>query len=168
MKKKQTIIVIGVLLIGLVFSGAALAAGKGGGADSGFRHRMARGQDEFGPLTHYIKQNLTVSVLAEMSRQPTDTIRQKLKDQRMRALLEEYNIDREAFRTAMKAKVDNLVQNLVAGGFITKEQAKEFGERGERRAERGEIMKQLIEKGLADGTITAEQAQMLQHKRFKD
>jgi len=167
MKKKQTIIVIGVLLIGLVFSGAALAAGKGGSADSGFRHLKARGQDEFGPLTHYIKQNLTVAVLAEMSGQSSETVRQNLRDQRMGALLEEYNIDRRAFRAAMKAKIDVLVQSLVAGGFITPEQAKQFGEKEERRAQRRELMSRLIEKGLEDGTITAEQAQMLQPKGMK-
>lgn len=167
MKKKQTIIVIGVLLIGLVFSGAALADGKGGGVGSGFRHQMARGQDQLGPLAHYIKQNLVVAALAELSGLSPDAVQQKLRDQRMGALLEEYNIDRQAFRAAMKAKVDALVQNLAAGGFITPEQAKQFGEKEERRAQRRELMNRLIEKGLGDGTITAEQAQMLQPKNFK-
>jgi len=164
MQKKQTIILIGVLVIGLVLSGAVLAAGAG----SGFRHKGAYGKDGLGSLTHYVNQNLAVAVLSEMSGQPAETVRQKLQDQRMRGFLEEYNIDRQAFHTAMQAKVNALVQYLTAGGFITPEQAKDFNEGIERRSERRQLMNQLIEKGLADGTITPEQAQMLQPKRMKN
>ena len=168
MKKKQTIIVIGVLLIGLVISGAIQAAGRGDGDVLGYRHKGEHGKDGLGPLTHYVKQNLAVSVLSEMSGQPSESVRQKLQDQRMRGFLEEYNIDRQAFHTAMQAKVNALVQCLTAGGFITPQQAKEYtdriGRRSQLRSERRELMNQLIEKGLADGTITPEQAQMLQPK----
>ncbi len=172
MKKNQTIIVVGVLLISLVFLGAAVAAGKWDGADSGFRHKKgAHGKDGLGPLTHYVKQTLAVSVLAEMSGQSAETVRQKLEDRRLREFMAENNIDRQAFRTAMQAKVDALVQYLAAGGYITPDQAKAYTEkvrrRSELRSERRALMNQLIEKGLADGTITPEQAQMLQpkHKR---
>lgn len=174
MKKKHTIIVCGILLIGLVLGGAVQAAGRGDGAGMGFRHKGVHGKDGLGPLTHYMKQNLAVAVLADLSGQQAETVRQKLQDQRMRGFLEEFNIDREAFHTAMQAKLNALVQYLTTGGFITPEQAKAYTDRIERRAEhraeRGErrqLMNQLIQKGLEDGTITQEQAQMLQPKRMK-
>jgi hypothetical protein len=172
MKKNQTIIVVGVLLISLVFFGAAVAAGKWDGAGSGFRHKGAHGKDGLALLTRSVKQNLAVAALSDLSDQPAETVRQKLKDQRMRGFLEEYNIDRQAFRIAMQTKVTALVEYLAAGGFITPEQAKAYNERIERlselRSERRELMNQLIEKGLADGTITPEQAKLLQPKHFKD
>ena len=166
MKKKQTIIVVGVLLVGLVLSGATIAAGKWDSTNPGFRHHRAHGKDGFMPLTRYMHQNLAVAVLSEMSAQPADTVRQKMQDRHMRAFLEEYNIDRQAFRAAMKVKTTALVQNLAAGKFITPEQAKEFDEKMERRAERRALMNRLVEKGIEDGTITAEQAQDLFGKPF--
>jgi len=172
MKKNQTIIVISVLLICLVFIGAALAAGMGTDAGWGFRHRGAHGRDGLGPMTYYVKQTMAVSVLAELSGQPAETVRQKLEEHHLREFMTENNIDRQAFHTAMQAKVNALVQYLAAGGYITQDQAKEYSDRIERRSElrseRRELMNQLIEKGLADGTITQEQAQILQPKRFKD
>jgi len=172
MKKNSTIIVVGVLLISLVFLGAALAAGKWDGAGSGMPYKGAHGKDGLGPLTRYVKQSLAVSVLAEMSGQPAETVRQELADRRLREFMTEYNIDRQAFRTALQAKVNALVQYLAAGGYITPDQAREYTERIERRArlrsERRALMNQLVEKGLADGSITPEQAQMLQPKRCND
>jgi hypothetical protein len=166
MKKKQTIIVVGLLLVGLVLSGATIAAGKWDNANAGFRHHRAHGKDGLSPLTRYMHQNLVVAVLSEMSDQPADTVRQKMQDRHMRGFLEEYNIDRQAFRAAMKVKTTALVQNLAAGKFITLEQAKEFDEKMERRAERRALMNRLVEKGIEDGTITAEQAQDLFRKPF--
>jgi hypothetical protein len=172
MKKNQTMIVVGVLLISLVFLGAALAGGKWDAAGSGLRHKKgAHGKDGLGPLTHSVKQTMAVSVLAELSGQPAETVRQKMADRQLREFMTENNIDRQAFRTAMQAEVKALVQYLAAGGYITPDQAREFTERNERRSElrseRRALMNQLIEKGLADGTLTPEQAQMLQpkHKR---
>ena len=171
MKKNQTIFVIGVLLIGLVFIGAALAAGMGDDSGRGFRHRGAHGKDGLGPMSHYVRQTMAVSVLAELSGQPAETVRQKFEDHQLREFMTENNIDRQAFRTAMQAKMNNLVQYLAAGGYVTADQAKEYTDRIERksqlRSERRELMNQLIEKGLADGTITPEQAQLLQPKHME-
>ena len=170
MKKNQTIMVVGALLISLVFIGVALAAGMGGDAGRGFRHRGAHGKDGLGPMTNYVKQTMAVSVLAELSGQPAETVRQQLEDHQLRGFMAENNIDRQAFHTAMQAKMNALVQYLAAGGYITQDQAKEYTDRVERksqlRSERRDLMNQLIEKGVADGTITPEQAQMLQPKRF--
>ena len=171
MKKNQTIFVIGVLLIGLVFCAAALASGMGDNYGRGFRHKGAHGKDGLGPMAHYVKQTMADSVLTELSGQPAETVRQKLEDHQLREFMTENNIDRQAFRTAMQAKMNSLVQYLAAGGYITPDQAKDYSDRMERksqfRSERRELMNQLIEKGLADGTITPEQAQMLQLKHME-
>jgi hypothetical protein len=172
MKKNQTIIVVGVALISLVFFGAALAAGKWDGAGSGFRQKGAHGRDGLAPLTRSVKQNLAISVLSDLSGQPAETVRQELQNHRLHSFLAEYSIDRQAFHQEMQAKVSALVQYLAAGAFITPEQAQQFNERIEHRSklrsERRELMNQLIEKGLADGTITPEQAKLLQPKGFKN
>jgi len=171
MKKNQTIIVIGALLIGLVFIGAALAAGMGDNSGRGFQHRGKHGKDGLGPMSHYVKQTMAVSVLAELSGLPAETVRQKFEDHQVREFMTENNIDRQAFRTAMKAKMNSLVQYLAAGGYITADQARDYSDRMERksqlRSERRELMNQLIEKGLADGTLTPEQAQLLQPKHME-
>jgi len=171
MKKNQTVLVIGVLLIGLAFCATAMAAGMGDDSGRGFRHKGVHGKDGLGPMARYVKQNMAVSVLAELSGQPAETVQQKMQDHQLRDFMTENNIDRQAFRTAMQAKMNTLVQYLTAGGYITAGQAKEYSERIERksqlRSERRELMNQLIEKGLADGTITPEQAKLLQPKRME-
>jgi polyhydroxyalkanoate synthesis regulator phasin len=171
MKKNQTILAIGVLLIGLVFCATAMAAGMGDDSGRGFRHRGLHGKDGFGSMGRYVQQTMAVSVLAELSGQPAETVQQKMEEHQLREFMTEYSIDRQAFRTAMQAKMTSLVQYLAAGGYITADQAKKYSERIERRSqlrsERRELMNQLIEKGLADGTITPEQAQMLQAQRME-
>jgi len=164
MKKIQTIVMAGIVAIGMVISGMALATGpqdrpqKGGGF-----HRSQENQALM-LLTRYQHQNITSQVLAELSGQSVATINQKLKSQGMRAVFEELGIDRESFRSAMQAKVNNLIKQAVVNGTITPEQEKAIFEKMENRAKRHEIMSQLIEKGIEDGTITPEQAQTLFHK----
>jgi polyhydroxyalkanoate synthesis regulator phasin len=79
--------------------------------------------------------------------------------------MQELNIDRQAFRTAMQAKASERIKQAVANGSITPEQEKEILAKMENRSKRRELMSQLIEKGIADGTITQEDAQMLLRKR---
>lgn len=82
----------------------------------------------------------------------------------MRAVMEDLDIDRQAFRTTLQAKVNRLVKSAVADGSITAEQEKEILEKMETHSQRREIMSRLVEKGVADGTITQEQAKMLMRK----
>jgi polyhydroxyalkanoate synthesis regulator phasin len=65
----------------------------------------------------------------------------------------------------MKAKVDERIKQAVANGSITPEQQKDILEKMENRSKRHELMSQLIEKGIEDGAITQEDAQMLLRKR---
>jgi polyhydroxyalkanoate synthesis regulator phasin len=160
MKKIQFIVMAGIVAIGMVISGMALATGPQRGV--GF-HRAQENQALM-LLTRYQHQNIKNQVLAELSGQSVETINQRLKSQGMRAVFEELGIDREAFRSAMQAKVNNLIKQAAVNGTITPEQEKAIFEKMENRAKRHEIMSRLIEKGIEDGTITPEQAQTLFHK----
>ena len=55
-------------------------------------------------LARYQQKNMKVQVLAEMTEQPLEAIQLKLKDQRMRSVMQELNIDRQAFRDAIQTK----------------------------------------------------------------
>ena len=165
MKKIQTIIVASVMAVGMVLSGPAFAdnQGKGDRRGSGFKQRHKAGS--LVQLAKFQQRNMMIQVLSEMTGQSTEAISTKLKKERMRTVMQELNIDRQAFRTAMHAKVSERVKRAVADGSITPEQEKDILTKMENRSKRREVMKQLIEKGIEDGTITQEDAQMLFRKR---
>ncbi len=165
MKKIQTIIVASVLVMGIVLSGPAFADNQGKGDRQGFGFKQRHKGGGLLLLAKYQQRNLMVQVLSEMTGQSTEAINTKLKEQRIRALMQGLNIDRQAFRTAMKAKVNERIKQAVANGNITPEQQKDILEKMENRSKRRELMSQLIEKGIEDGTITQEDAQVLFRKR---
>ena len=164
MKKIQTIIITSVVVMGMVLSGLAFADSprKGHRQGFGFKARPAGG---LMLLARYEQKNLMVQVLSEMTGQSTEAISTKLEEQRMRTLMQELDIDHQAFRGAMQAKVSARIKKAVADGTITPEQEKEILAKMENRSKRREIMSNLIEKGIADGTITQEEAQVLFPKR---
>jgi hypothetical protein len=165
MKTKHTIIISCVLVVAIIFSGLALAESheKGSRQGFGFKHHHKGGGLML--LAQYEQRNLAVQVLSELTGQATETIRTKLTEQRMRTVMQELNIDRQAFRTTMQAKVGQRIKQAVANGSITPEQEKEILAKMENRSKRRVLMKRLIEKGIEDGTITQEDAQMLLPKR---
>ncbi len=165
MKKIQTIIVASVLIMGMVLSGPVFAGSQGKGDRQGFGFKQRHKGGGLLLLAKYQQRNLMVQVLSEMTGQSTEAIRTKLKEQRMRTVMQELNIDRQAFRTAMHAKAGERIKQAVANGTITPEQEKEILVKMENRSKRRELMSQLIEKGIEDGTITQEDAQMLLRKR---
>jgi hypothetical protein len=165
MKKIQTIIVASVLVMGMVLSGPAFADNQGKGDRRGFGFKQGHKGGGLILLAKYQQRNMMVQVLSEMTGQSTEAIRTKLKKQRMRTVMQELNIDRQAFRTAMHAKAGERIKQAVANGTITPEQEKEILAKMENRSKRRELMSQLIEKGIEDGTITQEDAQVLFRKR---
>lgn len=164
MKKMQTAIVICVLSLGLALSGNAKASfmevPQDGKMGPGFHHR-GEGMDF---LERYMHENLMVQVLSEVTGQPPETIRQKIEERNIPAVFDEYKIDQDVFRKAMRAKTTSMIKKLTEDGFITAEQQKEIFERMEAHEQRRELMDRLIQKGIKDGTITQEQAQMLMPK----
>jgi hypothetical protein len=161
MKKIQTIIVTSVLVMGMVLSGPAFADSQGKGNRQGFGFKQRHKVGGLMLLAKYQQRNLMVQVLSEMTDQTTVAINAKLKKQGMRAVMQDLNIDRQKFRAEMQIKVRKRVEQAAASATITPEQENEILENMENRSKRREVMKQLIEKGLKDGSITQEQAQML-------
>ena len=164
MKTKHTTIIICVLTAAIIISGLAFAGdwGNRGRRGAGF-HRPHR-DFSLSLLVKYQQENMMVQTLSDISGQPIDAIQTKLKDQRMGAVMQELNIDRQAFHTAMRIKSIELIQKSAKSGTITPEQAKDIIEKMKNRSQRQELMSQLIEKGINDGTITTDQAQMLMGK----
>lgn len=165
MKKIQTIIVASVLVIGMVLTGPVLADSQGKDRRHGHGFKQRHQGDGLMLLVKYQQKNLMVQVLSEMTGKSTEAISTKLKEQHMRAVMQELGIDREAFRTAMRIKAIELIQKSAENGTITPEQAKDILAKMENRSKRRELMSKLIEKGIADGTLTQQEAQMLFHKR---
>ena len=165
MKTKHTMIISCVLAVGIILSGLAFADAQGKGNRQGFGYKKGHKGGGLMLLAKYEQKNLAAQVISELTGQPTESIHTKLKDQRIRSVMQELNIDRQAFRAAMQAKVAERIKQSVANGNITPEQEKEILAKMENRSKRRELMNQLIEKGVEDGTITQEDAQMLLPKR---
>ena len=162
--KTKHIIISCILAAGIIISGLAFADGIGhrGQRGTGF-HRLHK---DFGLmlLVKYQQKNLMIQTLSEMTGQTVEAVAAKLQDQRMHTVMQELNVDRQAFRTAMQAKVSERIKQAAANGTITPEQQKDILTKMDNRSKRRELMSQLVEKGIEDGTITQQQAQMLMRK----
>lgn len=165
MKKIQTIIVASFLVMGMVLCGPAFADGQGKGDRQGFGFKQRHKGGGLMLLAIYEQKNLAVQVLSDLTKQSTEAVSAKLKEQGMRAVMQDLNVDRQVFRNAMKAKVNERIRQAAVNKSITPEQEKEILTKMENRSKRRELMSRLIEKGIKDGTITQEDAQMLLRKR---
>ncbi|MFZ1986670.1 MAG: hypothetical protein WAU91_19830 [Desulfatitalea sp.] len=88
-------------------------------------------------------------------------IHQKLQEERLPSVLKEYKVDWKVFSNAMHAKVQDLMGMLVNKNYLTADQRDHILARMDQHAQRRALMKSLIDKAAADGTITPDQAQML-------
>jgi len=163
--KKKHIIISCVLVVGIIFGGLAFADNQRIGHRKGLGFNQHHKGGGLQLLAGYQQKNLRVQVLSEMTGQSVEAIQLKLKDQRMRSVMQELNIDRQAFRDAMQAKERAQIQQAVTDGSITPEQEKEIFAKIENRNKRRELMSKLIEKGIEDGTITRDEARMLVRKQ---
>jgi len=161
---KKHIIITGILVVSIIFSGLALAGSQRTGHRKGFGSKQHhRGGLQL--LAAYQQKNLRLQVLSEMTGQPVEDLQLKFKDQRMRGVMQELNIDRQAFREALQAKERALIKQAVADGSITADQENQILTKMENRIKRRELMSRLIEKGIEDGTITRDEARMLMRKQ---
>ena len=124
--KKKHIITSCVLIVGIIFSGLAVADSQRTGHRKGFGFKQHHNGGGLQLLARYQQKNMKVQVLAEMTEQPLEAIQLKLKDQRMRSVMQELNIDRQAFRDAIQTKERERIKQAVADGSITPEQEKEI------------------------------------------
>ena len=166
MKKKHIIIIIScVLVVGIIFSGLAIADSQRTGHRKGLGFKQYHKGGGLQLLAGYQQKNLRLQVLSEMTGQSVEAIQLKLKGQRMRSVMQESNIDRQAFRDAMQAKVRERVQQAVTDRSIAPKQEKEILAKMETHSKRRELMSKLIEKGIEDGIITRDEARMLMRKQ---
>jgi hypothetical protein len=166
MKKKHIIIIIScVLVVGIIFSGLAIADSQRTGHRKGLGFKQYHKGGGLQLLAGYQQKNLRLQVLSEMTGQSVEAIQLKLKGQRMRSVMQESNIDRQAFRDAMQAKVRERIKQALTDGSITPEQEKEILAKMETHSKRRELMSKLIEKGIEDGIITRDEARMLMRKQ---
>ena len=120
--KTKHIIISCVLVLGIILSGLALADSQGASDRHGFGFKQRHKAGGLMLLANYQQRNLMVQTLSEMTGQSAEALQAKLKDQRMRTLMIELNIDRQAFRSALKAKVNERIKQAVVNGTITPEQ----------------------------------------------
>jgi len=163
--QKKHIITICVLVVSIIFSGLALADSQRAGHRKGFGSKQHHKGGGLQLLAAYQQKNMRLQVISEMTGQPVEAIQLKLKDQRMRSVMQEFNIDRQAFHDALLAKERTLIKQAVAAESITPEQEKEIFAKIENRTKRRDLMTRLIEKGIEDGTITRDEARMLMRKQ---
>ena len=162
---KKHIIIICLLVAGIILSGLALADSHRTDHRKGFGIKPYHNSGGLQLLARYQQKNLSVQVLSEMTGQSPDAIRLKLKNQRMRTVMQDLDIDRHAFRDALQAKERVQIKQAVTDGSITPEQEKEILAKMEAHTKRRELMRKLIENGLEEGTITHEEARMLMPRR---
>ena len=162
--KTKHIIISCILSAGIIVSGMAFADGIGHRGQRGIGFHRPHKASGLMLLVKYQQKNLMVQTLSEMTGQKVEAVAAKLKDQRMHSVMQELNIDRQAFRTAMQVKVSERIKQAAANGTITPEQQKDILTKMDNRSKRRELMSQLVEKGIEDGAITQEQAQMLMRK----
>jgi hypothetical protein len=155
MKRKQMIVAVFVLSLTLALCGIAYTKGPPG--------HLREGGGPMG-VSWMVRHNIMAQVLSELSGQSADTINQQLKDQRPGDILASYKIDPKAFGEAMRTKATALIKLLTDNGYLNAEQSSKVQEKMAEFAQRRQLMSLLIEKGITDGTITPEQAQMLRHK----
>ena len=161
MKKTLLIIAVSVVVVGVAFYVAATAANLQDQANpaSGNQRNPAKS----GPwqLMRYVRENMAAQTVSEITKQPVDAIRKKLEEQRLPAVLAEYQVDRKAFADGMHAKVQELLGKLVEASYLTADQRDLIVTQMDQFAQRRALMKSLIDKAVTDGTITPDQAQML-------
>ena len=102
MKTKHTMIISCVLVLGIILSGLAFADGQGKGSRQGSGFKKGHKGGGLMLLAKYEQTNLAVQVLSDLTGQSTEAIRTKLKEQRMRTVMQELNIDRQAFLDAIE------------------------------------------------------------------
>jgi hypothetical protein len=163
--KKKSIIISCIFVASIIFSGLALADSYRTGHHKGHGFKQHHKGSGLQLLARYQQKNLRVQVLSELTGQSVEAIHLKLKNQRMRSLMQELNIDRQAFRDVMQAKEKELIKQAVSDGSITIEQENEILSKIENRNKRRGLMSKLIENGIENGTITRDEAHMLMHNR---
>ncbi len=157
-KCNKTITVI-MVLSGILISGIVLANDQH--VKPKKMHPPPHGNIGLDLLMKFQHENMMRVVLCDVTGQPAEVINQKLKFQHPAELIRDYDIAPKVFQDAIKVNTTILIERAKASGIITPEQQKEISEAIEKQASHQKVMKQLIEKGIEDGTITKDQIRMM-------
>jgi len=160
-EKMKVMVLICLLVLDVMLCGMSVAARADDQQEMPFGPRFHRGRGGPNLLANFVQENLVVQTLAEITKQPAATIQKQLEEKQMPALFDQYKISPEAFHSAMRTKVTALVNQLVETGYISKEQGTIVLDKMDKLAQRRVLMKKLIDKGIKDGTLTQEQANLL-------
>jgi len=162
MRKQLSMVATFAVLIGLCFYLVAYGANSQVQANQGPGSKRIKS----GPtlLMQYVRGNMAAQAIAGITKEPVDTIRKKLEEQRLPAVLAEYQVDRKAFSEGMQTKYKDLLGRLSDDGYLTINQKNQILTQMDQNEQRRELMKSLIDKAITDGTITPDQAQLLLKK----
>ncbi len=130
MKFIKKIAITTLIALSIGTSGIVWAHGRGGpnkGAGCGFRQQ----QETAGPGRALREEMAAVRIeaIVEVTEQSSETIKAKLKNKPVWAVLDEFKVDFATFQAKMHEKVGALIQQAVADGKITQEQADFMAER---------------------------------------
>ena len=113
--------VLVVAIVGLIIGSSAVVLAHGWGRGPGFSQARGNGgQSRFMGNEMY---NARIEALAEVTGKSAETIKSKLQNKPVWAVLEEYNVDFSTFQSKMQQKALALAETAVADGKITQEQA---------------------------------------------
>lgn len=147
------------IVVGFSIYFSATAANSPDQVNSVSGYHQAKGGPHL--LTRFVRANMAAQTIAEISKRPVDDIRKQLEEQRLPAVLAANNVDRTAFAEGMRTRFQSLLGQLSNNGYLTADQKNLIISRMDQFAERRALLKGLVDKALADGTITQEQAQTL-------
>lgn len=125
---------LGILLISVsfLFAGSAVAQPRWGGGGQKDCFGPHHGKRDGGVIHMQLREymyNASIEVAAELSGQPVETIREKLKTKPLPSVLEDLDLDRQEFHTKMRDKMPQIIQQAAEQGKITQEQAQIMLER---------------------------------------
>ena len=158
MKKGLTIVALVLVAAVSVYLGAN-AANPPDQTGTATGYHKAKGGAPM--LNQFVRRNMVAQTISGITGLPVDEIRQQLESQRLPDVLAAHNVDRKAFADGMKTRFQTLLGQLSNNGYLTDAQKSQIISRMDKFAERRALLKSLVDKGLADGTLTQEQAQTL-------
>jgi len=107
-------------IIGMLIGTSGIALAQGWGKGSGFSKQGSRGNGSF---MRNAMLDSRVEVLAEVTGQSEATIKAKLENKPVWAVLDEYKVEFSVFQTKMIEKRSTAVNQAVSDGKITQAQA---------------------------------------------
>ena len=119
----QKLIVAMILIVAFAAAGVAFGIEMNMGGEHPGHRPPHPPKGPLGLLMKCQADNVHAEVLAQITGQSAEALREAMKETHMGKLLETCEVDRETFRTAMDAKATELVQKAADEGRITQEQA---------------------------------------------